>query len=115
MSNFMIQSLTAYKSIPGNKKLCFDAKKSIYKNKQWEVFGDASLWCQSHSYLIEGNRIMEGLRCPDDKEVLWPNHVCQKMWVDKDMFLEAYGIAYRHYKINEQFKQMSDEHARNQN
>jgi hypothetical protein len=109
MYNFLEMSFEAYKSMPSENKLSTDPKKIIFKNKQWEVYGDASLNCESKGYYIDGYRIMEGMTGPEDKEILWPEHVCKKIWVDENMFLEAYGIAYRHYKVTEQLKLMDNE------
>jgi hypothetical protein len=71
-------------------------RKSIFRNKQWEVTscGLASLRTGAPCcFLIEAESLLATGRYGGRELYDWPMYVVQKRWVDRSLFIEAFKAA----------------------
>jgi hypothetical protein len=78
----------------------------IFENKQWVVRGDATIDQKiggkigPQSYQADGDDILDGCHQTGRVGDTWPYHVCQKEWVDKQAFCDAYAVAWYHKNMS---------------
>lgn len=58
-----------------------------WQGRQWAVTS-YGIECRDGTYVIEAKRLLE-----DRPEYSWPEHICEKMWVDQDDFCTAWLVA----------------------
>lgn len=92
----------------------------IYSNETWFVRGDATIeskginWCNidGDDYYIDGEHVRDGTKYTSPLHSFWPYHVCQKEWVNRKDFCNAYAIAYIHRSMMKAAADMAADDAR---
>jgi len=78
----------------------------IFENDQWVVRGDCTIdekingAVTPRSYQADGDDILDGCQANGKLHETWPYHVCQKDFVDKQAFCDAYAVAYYHKNMS---------------
>jgi len=86
----------------------------IYSNETWRVHGDGTIQCMdgANYYQIDGEDVRDGTKYTSRLHRFWPYHVCQKEWVNRTDFCNAYAIAYVHRSMMKAAADMAADDAR---